>query len=363
MSTPPDNFSTTLSSGIGSSDLSIPLGSVAGLATEGVGVIFTKDANGDAVAGSVEIVHWTGIGGSSLTLTNTGDRGLTGSDAGAQAYSAGAYFEVWVTSYYYDSLLDGIALKVPLTYLDTDGTLAANSDVKVATQKAVKTYVTASASTTGADGWTTVTGTWTYASATTITVPSGAASLYQIGDKIKLTQTTEKYFIVTAVADALLTVTGGSDYSVANAAITSPYYSHQENPIGFPQYFNYTPTGVAASNVTLTGRFKVTGRQCQVKMKCAFTGAITFTTMPTLPITASASIIGNVAGNNNVSGNGHYIDSGTVSVPNGVFPSVAASNTVVTIVRNTNDGANISATSPITWANGDNFSVEFQYEI
>lgn len=84
------------------------MNSVSGLATEGVGVLFTKDANGDVVAGSVEIIHWTGIGGSSLTLTDTGDRGLTGSDAAAQAYSAGAYFEVWVTSYYYTSLLSGI---------------------------------------------------------------------------------------------------------------------------------------------------------------------------------------------------------------------------------------------------------------
>lgn len=32
-------------------------------------------------------------------------------------------------------------LSIPLTYLDTDGTLAANSDVKVASQKATKTYV------------------------------------------------------------------------------------------------------------------------------------------------------------------------------------------------------------------------------
>lgn len=109
LTSPPDNFSTTLSSGISSSDLSIPLNSVSGLPTEGVGVLFTKDANGDVVAGSVEIIHWTGIGGSSLTLTNTGDRGLTGSDSGAQAFSAGAYFEIWVTSYYYKSLRDGIA--------------------------------------------------------------------------------------------------------------------------------------------------------------------------------------------------------------------------------------------------------------
>ena len=235
LTTPPDNFSTTLSSGINSSALTIPLNSVAGLATEGVGVLFTKDANGDVVAGSVEIIHWTGVGGSSLTLTNTGDRGLTGSDAGAQAYSAGAFFEVWVTSYYYDSLLDGMT---PISYLDTDGTLAANSDTKIATQKAVKTYVTASASTIGVDGWIPVSVSWTYASADaptfTITVPTGAASLYGVGDRIKLTQTTVKYFIITAVADTVLTVYGGTDYTLANAAISAISYSHMKAPLGFP---------------------------------------------------------------------------------------------------------------------------------
>lgn len=37
------------------------------------------------------------------------------------------------------------ALLIPLSYLDTDGTLAANSDTKIATQKATKTYVDAEA--------------------------------------------------------------------------------------------------------------------------------------------------------------------------------------------------------------------------
>jgi hypothetical protein len=41
------------------------------------------------------------------------------------------------------------------------------------------------------------------------------------GDKIKLTQTTVKYFYIVGVANTLLTVTGGSDYTVANAAITN----------------------------------------------------------------------------------------------------------------------------------------------
>jgi hypothetical protein len=33
----------------------------------------------------------------------------------------------------------------------------------------------------------------------------------------------------------LVTVYGGTDYDLANAAITSPYYSHVKSPFGFPQ--------------------------------------------------------------------------------------------------------------------------------
>jgi len=90
----------------------------------------------------------------------------------------------------------------------------------------------------GKDGWQSVSDSWTYASADaptfTITVPSGAASLYGVGDRIKLTQTTVKYFIVTAVADTVLTVYGGTDYTLANAAISAISYSHMKAPIGFP---------------------------------------------------------------------------------------------------------------------------------
>jgi len=101
-------------------------------------------------------------------------------------------------------------------------------------------------------GWVEVADTWTYASATTITVPSGAASKYQKGDKIKLTQTTVKYFYIVGVADTVLTVTGGSDYSLANATITSPYFSKIENPQGFPGNFNYTATITPAESMTVT---------------------------------------------------------------------------------------------------------------
>lgn len=84
-------------------------------------------------------------------------------------------------------------------------------------------------------------GTWTYASATTITVPSGAASIYQVGDEIRLKQGGGyKYFSVVAVADTLLTVTGGSDYTVANAAITDAAFS-KGGGVGHPGWFEYSP--------------------------------------------------------------------------------------------------------------------------
>lgn len=101
------------------------------------------------------------------------------------------------------------------------------------------------------DGWIPVSDSWAYASASTITVPSGAASLYKKGDKIKFTQTTVKYFVITAVADTVLTIAVNTDYTVANAAISAIYYSHQENPIGFPEKFGFTST-VTSGSGTLT---------------------------------------------------------------------------------------------------------------
>jgi hypothetical protein len=147
----------------------------------------------------------------------------------------------------------------------------------------------------GFDGWIPANETWTYASATTITVPSGAAAKYQKGDKIKLTQTTVKYFYIVSVADTLLTITGGTTYTLANAAITLPHYSHVENPMGFPDWFDWTPTLGAGSPMTYTlttltySRFSLRGRTCKLLFR--FNGTtggtasnnITFT----LPITAS----------------------------------------------------------------------------
>jgi hypothetical protein len=124
---------------------------------------------------------------------------------------------------------------------------------------------------TAVDGWVTVTDTWTYATATTFTISGDKTGVYSVGDKIKLTQTTVKYFYIVAISysspNTTVTVTGGSTYSLANATITSPYYSKAASPAGFPAYFGltdptFTSTGTAFTNqpTSKSFRFIMNGR-------------------------------------------------------------------------------------------------------
>jgi len=78
-------------------------------------------------------------------------------------------------------------------------------------------------------GWTAVSDTWTYATAFSVAVPSGAESIYTVGDLVKLTQGSNvKYFQIASVADTTLVLASvGNVSTVANAAITSVYFSTQ----------------------------------------------------------------------------------------------------------------------------------------
>lgn len=93
------------------------------------------------------------------------------------------------------------------------------------------------------DGWSPVSDSWSYASASTITVPSDATLTYQKGVKIRFKQGAGyKYYVANTVASTLITALVNTDYTVANAAITDISYSYAENPLGFPSSFNYTST-------------------------------------------------------------------------------------------------------------------------
>jgi hypothetical protein len=74
--------------------------------------------------------------------------------------------------------------------------------------------------------------TLTYASVNTINTSADLTGSISVGMRLQITQTTVKYFIVVAITSSLITVYGGTDYTVANATITSPYYSFQKAPYG-----------------------------------------------------------------------------------------------------------------------------------
>src|SRR6185503_19345707 len=92
-------------------------------------------------------------------------------------------------------------------------------------------------------GWIPAAETWTYASADsptfTFTITGDKTGKYSAGMRIKLTQTTAKYFLITAVSysapNTTVTVYGGTDYTLANAAITLPFYAIVQSPFGFPR--------------------------------------------------------------------------------------------------------------------------------
>jgi len=222
--------------------------------------------------------------------------------------------------------------------IDTDGTLAGNLDTRIPSQKAVKTYtdsgtqtmtnktLTSPVLTTPTiktwDGWQSVADSWSYASASTITVPSGAASLYKKGDKIKWTQTTVKYGVVVTVADTLLTIAVNDEYTVANAAISSIYVSHSENPIGWPSYFTFsTVHGGYSSAPTGKLKYNIQGNRfiCDYADATGGTSNATTTTftVPVSPV-SSISMLLKIS----------YKDNGTNSATTGHLQCTAASATI-----------------------------------
>jgi hypothetical protein len=92
------------------------------------------------------------------------------------------------------------------------------------------------------DGWTAIAQTLAYSSVdgpTGVVAVTGAdlTGVIPVGARLKFTQTTVKYFIVTAVAFAggntTITFYGGTDYALVNATITFPSYSLMKVPFGF----------------------------------------------------------------------------------------------------------------------------------
>jgi len=228
------------------------------------------------------------------------------------------------------------------------------------------------------DGWAADTKTWTYVSATSFKISGqNVTSQFPVGTKIKLTQTTDKYFYVTSSTfstDTTVNITGGSDYSLANAAITSPMYSYMDTPQGFPTEFNYTPTFVnwtigTGGNAGTQGKFRMVGAEVSGRIVSvlgssgASVGTIVTATAPTAIKPVSTLTVGTLSFQ---IGTAFFENTGIANYQGEVSVSAAGTPSSFGISATKVDStyrtlAPLSSTAPFTWGAGDGMAVTFKY--
>jgi len=105
-----------------------------------------------------------------------------------------------------------------------------------------------------ANGWTISNDTWTRTGDFTFTIASDVTSIFQKGTKVKYDDGAVDYGVVLSSSysapNTTITLITNSDYAMVAATITNKYYSYIENPAGFPDWFNYTPTVSGAGTMT-----------------------------------------------------------------------------------------------------------------
>lgn len=219
------------------------------------------------------------------------------------------------------------------------------------------------------DGWLSSNATWTYVSASSLTISGDVTAFIKKGTKLKFTQTTVKYFVVltsTYVApNTTITVAINTSYTIANAAISAKYSSNFDNPAGFPQRFNFTPTwgGLTAGNGTYSSAvYTLTRERCFgfVEFVLGTTSSVTATNPNPVTINVPVSIavthtylpVGNIA----------LVDTGTFLY----HGSAVGQSTVISLRCLVQQGsyygyAPVTTTAPFTWGTGDIISFSFDF--
>lgn len=170
------------------------------------------------------------------------------------------------------------------------------------------------------DGWTSTNETWTYASTTSFTVSGDQTAKYAKGTRLKFTQTSVKYAVVVSSTysspNTTVNILQNNDYSIANASITSPHYSYQASPQGYPTFFNFSTStstsGTAYTNPPTINHAKISiiGTQAFVSMEWTYnansggSGNSRFT----IPLTATPAYYHSGSGSMATSGKSLHVE-------------------------------------------------------
>ena len=257
--------STSSSFGTGES-VTITPASVVGLPTTPIVLTFDRVGSDGTTLTPTKMERILGSVSAGNFVVASGGRGYDGSTE--QAHTSPVVEQIWNAKDWNDTV-DALTNVVDVNTGALDTTKVA--DLTTAQTLTNKTLISPLFQGT-VDSWILANETWTYDSDHTVNTPAGGASKRAVGDRVKFTQTTVKYFVVTAVADTLLTFAVNTDFVVTDAAITLNYYSHEASPIGYPHWFNYSPTitwtaGTAPSGTpTKYERYYIVGNICTVNI-------------------------------------------------------------------------------------------------
>lgn len=307
-------FTTTLSK-VGGLNAS----QTTGIVLQAVSGIFDTSKPGVALLNYADPLSTSTAEWVTFTNINSTTKTLVGVTRGAEGFSAKTHDNGVVVAFphsisHINNLAAALAIggsytNIPTGVLDEDD-MATNSAVKLATQQSIKAYVDGKTNT---DGWIADSSTWTYASAQTFTVSGDVTVRFRKGTKLKFTQTTAKYAVVVnssyGAPNTTVTILTNTSHTIANAAITTPYYSYQEAPQGYPDWFAIAaPTftvaefdnGAGAQPTTSELRGKVVGSQFIAHMRATGTkaGAGTYFSwtnsgLPAIANSTERSLIGN----------------------------------------------------------------------
>ena len=151
-------------------------------------------------------------------------------------------------------------------------------------------------------GWTTVPNylALVYVSTTQFTLQGDWTAILSKGDKLRLTNSSTKYFYVTSTSFSAgvttINVTAGTDYTLTAGAISGLLYSKLERPSGFPRVFNFdpAPTGYSVIPSGTVARFSVNGNTCSIFYYSSVDGTSNGTgksyTLPIAPYSGSGTI-------------------------------------------------------------------------
>lgn len=142
-------------------------------------------------------------------------------------------------------------------------------------------------------GWINANETWTYASATTINVPSGAK--YAVGMRVKFVQSsTTVYGVVFSISGNVLTLWMLNGATIANSAISGNFFSTEQCPMGMQSILTTSYTNTASAGGTMYYRINADGSKELWGQATSVVGSSTPSTytinFPTSPFTFFNSI-------------------------------------------------------------------------